>query len=1172
MSQALSEYFSLSQRYARSINLERDIDEPESIAGYVLTDRALIALKRILVDAPESNRTHAWTITGVYGTGKSAFAQFLSCLCAPQSSLVKSHALEVAKKALGGDNQDYRSLETNLTPRGWFRGIAAAQREPLAHTIVRALDKGAQTYWRKARTKPEVVKKLIDLNVEINAGYQIDSKEVLWVFEEVTRAAKSHILLIIDELGKSLEFASLHQSNEDLYLLQQLAELKQPQGQQFYLLGLLHQSFADYGYRLASIQRNEWAKIQGRFTDIYFTESPRQMTRLIGQAIDKSHVGKYGLTVQKRAKEWYSTLSSEVDDISIELFAATYPLHPITALVLPILCTRYAQNDRSLFTFLGSLEPFSFQNYLNETTVTRDAILTLKLDRIYDYFIEVVGMSLDSRPQLQKWVEIQHLINEAQSLDPDSLKLLKTVGILNLIATTGTLKASRRLVILSMCDFADDDQRQAEVGKILDTLLNQKGQLTYRQQADELRIWEGSDFDIEGEIANLLDHERTPLVNLLSVQMPLKPIVAQRHSYKTGTLRYFERRYVDSQTDWNKIICGKAYDGLICYWIDEKLPENIPAQTADAKPLIVMAATNLNLLQIGANQYAALKKIQTSNPQLPNDGVARLEVRHRLVHAERFLDEAFSSAFDLTAHQNPCWVMGEKVAIANAASLNTELSEVCDGVYHHGMTLWNELINRRELSSQMVKALRTLIQGMLNHGDREGLGLSGNGPEVSIYTSVLGITGIHRAEGGMLGFYPPTSANITAVWEAIENFCLDSRDQTRTLDKLYEMLDAPPYGVKPGVIPILLMAVWLYRMDDVSVYKDGTFIPVLGSEHFELLVKHPQRFAVKYFEIVGLRSQVFRELENVVKSPNANFKSKNTPINLRNATLLSAVKPLFQFVKKLPAFTTKTTRISPEAQAVVKTLQKAQEPDVLLFQSLPIACGLEAIALGQADNDRLAKQFKDKLVQVLKEIQLAYDRQLAECQKFLHDAFGVRGSDETLREDLRVRSSYLSDTCLERTLKRFILAAADDSSEDKTWLEALLMIVADKPAESWSDEDVINFELKLGDLARRFKNLEAIQKDMAATSHVGFKACRVTLTHPDGSEVHRMLWFDRTIEDAADRIVDRILAEDLQSNDLLKQAVIAKLNEKGLADAETKFSKPSSQDINHEGSRRSKKH
>ena len=57
--------------------------------------------------------------------------------------------------------------------------------------------------------------------------------------------------------------------------------------------------------------------------------------------------------------------------------------------------------------------------------------------------------------------------------------------------------------------------------------------------------------------------------------------------------------------------------------------------------------------------------------------------------------------------------------------------------------------------------------------------------------------------------------------------------------------------------------------------------------------------------------------------------------------------------------------MSIEAQAVVQTLQKAQEPDVLLFQSLPVACGLAAIVAGQADDGTTAKQFKSKLVQVL---------------------------------------------------------------------------------------------------------------------------------------------------------------------------------------------------------------
>jgi hypothetical protein len=88
--------------------------------------------------------------------------------------------------------------------------------------------------------------------------------------------------------------------------------------------------------------------------------------------------------------------------------------------------------------------------------------------------------------------------------------------------------------------------------------------------------------------------------------------------------------------------------------------------------------------------------------------------------------------------------------------------------------------------------------------------------------------------------------------------------------------------VKHGTIPILLAALLLYHVDDVGIYKDGTFIPILGPEHFELLVKDPSRFSVKSFEMVGLRSQVFRELETVLKSPNV-----RTQTGVRNASLLA---------------------------------------------------------------------------------------------------------------------------------------------------------------------------------------------------------------------------------------------------------------------------------------------
>jgi len=77
--------------------------------------------------------------------------------------------------------------------------------------------------------------------------------------------------------------------------------------------------------------------------------------------------------------------------------------------------------------------------------------------------------------------------------------------------------------------------------------------------------------------------------------------------------------------------------------------------------------------------------------------------------------------------------------------------------------------------------------------------------------------------------------------------------------------------------------------------------------------------------------------------------------------------------------------------------------------------------------------FRKKLVAALHEIQTAYDCLLSECQTLLYDAFAVRSSDK-LREDLRVRASYLVGQCLEPSLRRFTLN--NDTARAREWLEA----------------------------------------------------------------------------------------------------------------------------------------
>ncbi|WP_181445654.1 hypothetical protein [Picosynechococcus sp. PCC 11901] len=56
-----------------------------------------------------------------------------------------------------------------------------------------------------------------------------------------------------------------------------------------------------------------------------------------------------------------------------------------------------------------------------------------------------------SRLNLQRWVEIQGLIEDAKDRSLDTIKLLKTIGVLNLVTATGKLRATSDLA-WALCD------------------------------------------------------------------------------------------------------------------------------------------------------------------------------------------------------------------------------------------------------------------------------------------------------------------------------------------------------------------------------------------------------------------------------------------------------------------------------------------------------------------------------------------------------------------------------------------------------------------------------------------------------------------------------------------------------------------------------------------------
>ena len=154
---------------------------------------------------------------------------------------------------------------------------------------------------------------------------------------------------------------------------------------------------------------------------------------------------------------------------------------------------------------------------------------------MYDYFVGGAAISNLALSQSSRWQQIATRLRDIHGLSPRQMRLAKCVALLNLVSTSGAIRASRDILMVASAE------SEADLAA-----LEAAGVITYRGFADEYRIWQGTDMDIR----RLLDaaHERLrrrSLTEILSEMEPPPPVVAARHSARNHTLRVFARRWVD---------------------------------------------------------------------------------------------------------------------------------------------------------------------------------------------------------------------------------------------------------------------------------------------------------------------------------------------------------------------------------------------------------------------------------------------------------------------------------------------------------------------------------------------------------------------------------------------------------------------------------------------------
>ena len=1115
----ISELFRIPDRYLRSVNLERDFEDVASLRDYIVTPVMASIFGRVLEGLRPGSGLRAWRVTGDYGTGKSSFALALAHLLRDSGAVPLAGILREVGIRPGDSGALLES--GRLTPV-----LVTGTRAPLAPSIGRALGVALD----RLKPRGRLSKELEDLCNRSSAQADGGDAGLLDLLDDVSdyavRRGSSGLLLVLDELGKFLEYAAMHPERDDVYVLQRLAEAAARSGDRpLVVMGLLHQGFDAYAEPLPTVARLEWQKVSGRYEEITFDQPLAHVAALVAGALSIDHelmpaeVAQWAQAVGNAAAAagWHgvSTPGTALD---------LYPIHPTVLPVLVQFFARFGQHERSLFSFLLSPEPFGLQAFADRWATART---WYRLPDFYDYVRAAFGHRLAGASYSSQWLRMTGTIDRAiaaSDLDGSEIRVLKAVALLNVLDAEQLTATDTALSAALLDQEAPDELRQTAAN------LKRKGLLFDRGSAGGYCLWPNTSVNLEAAFG-LARRALGPADRIAAQLLPYldeSPVVARRHYIKTGTLRHFELRYAEP-ADFDEALSQPcAADGMIVIALCETPQQRELALSMASGPVVssredVVVAVPPALQSVtGPFQDARCWQWVAENIQeLGHDTYAAAEVSRQVALSRRALARRLSALFGIRV-ANPdveWWRSGRRLEKPRHGGLSALLSGICDELYPQAPRILNELLNREYLSSAAAAARQRLVERIFSAADQPSLGIPDgkSPPEKSMYLSVLEAGNVHRLVGGSLVLaLPPEQDDPLGLRPALAQVVtmLEATHGRRVpVPDVFAALQTRPFGIRAGLVPLLLAIVAVAHSHEIAVYETGTFLPGLSAADFQRLIKQPALFEFQLCRVTGVRAEVFARLARVFA---------HQPPGARQLDLLDVVRPLTTLVARLPDYARQTSEISDLAKEVRQVLLTAREPSTMLFRDLPAACGLEPFLSGSASDTGHAQDFVARLREATDELRGLYPRLLVRIRQFLLRCLADSGISSG-RPDMARRAARVVLAAREPRLAAFARSIADTALSDDAWAERIGSLVMSKPPSHWNPTDDRRVWDEIELLAGAFCRLETTAFSNGS-SVPDVTAVRIAVTAADGNEAARVVRLGANDEEAVGILVERIEA------------------------------------------------
>ena len=1004
----------MQTKFTTSTNIIRDSSRELS---YIPTPNALRVVNQISNDFKKGIRS--FNIIGSYGTGKSSF------LWALQQSL------SGRKKFFNLNLLTNPNIEV-INFIGEYKSIRSAFAD----------------YFDIGQTKHESENILSEI---FNRYHELGKKNPL-------------LILVIDEFGKYLEYASQNAPEKELYFIQQLSEFANNPDHNIILITTVHQNFDAYAFSLSNSQKQEWTKVKGRFREITFNEPIEQLLFLAAEHLKSNPTDKKteveiktSISLTKKSKA-FNINTDYASEIAVKLF----PLDLIAANILTLSLQKYGQNERSLFSFLESTDHTGINSFDKTVNPFYNAAC------VHDYLTFNFYSYINSRynPDFAAWSSIKNSLEAIERLFDsnidDSSRIIKTIGLLNITAANGSDLGKDFLV-----KYATTCLGIPNADKLIDVLENRKV-ILYRNYSKRYVLSEGTDLDISSaliEAGNKVS-EISDVATLLNRYYQLPPVIAKSYSYLNGTPRLFEFKiseYPISEVPKDEV------DGFVNLIFNEKLQiSEVIKESANAEEAIIYGFyQNSKAIK---NLLFEIEKTRKVIEENDHDKVAVKELNNILFHQENLLNHfILNNLYKKSA--GLVWIYkGEEIKIKSKKEFNKRLSTICFEVYPHTPKFKNELVNKHKISSSIHTAKKNYLKALVNNWNQPDLGFEKEKfpPEKTIYLTLLKENGI-ALYSDEINFTTQISrkSSFLHLWKSSIAFLNSAKKSRRKISDFVEPLTMRPFKLKQGLIDFWVSSFLFLKRDDYALFGETGYIPYITDEILELIIKYPENYEIKTFEIEGVKLDIFNSYRV--------FLNQHTKEKLDNTSFIETIKPFLTFYRGLSEYSRNTKRLKKETLAIRDAIANSRDPEKSFFEDFPLALGYSSENL-QKSKEKL-QTYSIQLQDAIRELRTSYDSLMNRFEEFISDEFiGETLEFEDYKTKLQNRFKKLKKHLCLPHQKTFIQRLDSEIDDRKAWLSSIAQAVIGKSLETIKDDDEIVLYDKFKILIHELDNLTNISQ------------------------------------------------------------------------------------------------